>query len=91
MTDERDHQIHELERRLRWANESYQRLERVLDDALAGWRTTIERWNADIEKRAADIKAQAACTEAAAALAEPQDELAAMARVGTPAGRDAEG
>jgi hypothetical protein len=94
LTDERDHQIHELERRLRWAHDSYQRLSRVLDDALAGWRVTIERWDAtierwdaDIEKRAADIKAQTACAEAQAAVAEartalpePQDALATMVR-----------
>jgi hypothetical protein len=71
--DPRDHQIRELERRLRWANDGYQRLSRVLDDALAGWRTTIARWNADAAVRAADIKAQAACAEAAAALEKPQD------------------
>jgi hypothetical protein len=77
VTDERDHQICELERRLRWANDSYQRLSRVLDDALAGWRmtierwgATIERWDADIEKRAADVKAQAACVDAQTACAE---------------------
>jgi hypothetical protein len=95
MTDERDHQIRELERRLRWANESYQRLSRVLDDALSGWRRTIERWNIDIEKRTAadiekrsvdtalrdaEVKAQTACTEAAAALEKPQDELATVVR-----------
>jgi hypothetical protein len=70
LSDERDHQIRELERRLRWANDSYQRLSRVLDDALAGWRATIARWDADIEKRVADIKAQAACADAQAACAE---------------------
>jgi hypothetical protein len=94
LTDERDHQIFELQRQLQWSRESYRRLERVLDDALAGWRATIERWDAtierwdaDIEKRAADIKAQTACAEAQAAVAEartalpePQDALAAMVR-----------
>jgi hypothetical protein len=80
MTDERDHQIHELERRLRWANESYRRLECVLADALRGWRETIAHWNADAAVRDAEIKAQTACAEAAAALAEPQDASATMVR-----------
>jgi hypothetical protein len=80
LTDERDLQIRELERRLRWTNESYQRLSRVLDDALEGWRTTIERWNADTEARAAEVKAQTAIAEAAAALEKPQDTFSTTVR-----------
>jgi hypothetical protein len=63
MTDERDHEIEQLRRQLRWAREDNERVWKLLDDALVSLRQSNNRAAALTEARAADARERVAQAE----------------------------